>query len=125
MQEDRGSAYYINNDGIQIHNAWGLAEFQKKYPIFKDQTILDLIEFVNNHPVGSLKGNEYMDLSREINGRYESVFSAISDIRSAIDWTLVPHAWAEKEFTIWYGSWVLKSIKINTAILHKGKSYGL
>jgi len=125
MQEDRGSAYYVNNEGIQIHNAWGLAEFQKKYPIFKDQTILDLIKFIENHPIGSLKGSEYIDLSREINGRYESVFTAISDIRSAIDWTLVSHEWAEKEFTIWYGSWILKFIKIDTAILHKGKSYGL
>lgn len=112
MQEDRGSAYYVNNEGIQIHNAWGLAEFQKKYPIFKDQTILDLIKFVNDYPIGSLKGSEYIDLSKEINGRYESVFSAISDIRASIDWNLTPKEWAGKEFTIWYGSWILTFIKI-------------
>ena len=125
MIEDRGSGYYVNDNGIQIHNAWGLAEFQKKYPIFKDQGILDLITFVDNNPMGSLRGSEYIDISKEINGRYESTLVSISDIKSAIDWTLVPHEWAEKEFTIWYGSWILKFIKIDTAILHKGKSYGL
>jgi hypothetical protein len=125
MNEERGSAYYLNNDGIQIHNAWGLAEFQKKYPIFKDQTVLDLVKFVDDHPMGNLSGSEYINLSKEINGRFQSVFQEISDIRSAIDWTIVPHDWAEKELTLWYGSWVLKSVFIHTHILHKGKSYGL
>ncbi|NBV98034.1 MAG: hypothetical protein EBR67_00810 [Proteobacteria bacterium] len=125
MNEDRGSAYYVNDNGIQIHNAWGLAEFQKKYPIFKDQTILDLIDFIGDRPIGCLAGSEYIDLTKEINGRFESVFKDISDIRSAIDWSKIPHDWAEKEVSIWYGSWVLKSFFIPTAALHKGKSYGL
>lgn len=123
--EDRGSYYYISGDGIQIHNAYGLAEIQKKYPIFKDKTILDLIEFVDKHPLGSLTGSEYIDLSKEINGRFESVFNDITDLKTAIDWTRVPDSWAEKELSIWHGSWILKMIKIGTAILHKGKSYGL
>lgn len=123
--EERGSAYFISEKGIQIHNPWGLAEFQKKYPIFKDQTILDLIEFVNKTNLHYLTKSEYMDIIKEITGRFESVFRDISDIKSAIDWTLVPDVWAEKELSVWQGSSILKSVFIQTHILHKGKSYGL
>ena len=118
IEEERGSAYSINKDTVFIQNAWGVAEIQKVYTIFKSVEVLDLINFVDQNPLGSLQGMKYMDLMKEIQERFENTFKNI-DLKSAIDWQKIPTQWAEKELVIVHGSWVIKSLKIGTAILHK------
>lgn len=109
--EERGSYYYINNEGIQIHNAYGLAEFQEKYNIFYGNEIIDLVEFISKSKLGSLSGNDYYSLIQEINGRFQSVISNL-DIKNSILWDKVPKEWNNLELSIWQGNWVLKSILI-------------
>ena len=118
IEEERGSAYSINKDTVFIQNAWGVAEIQKVYTIFKSVEVLNLIDFVDKNPLGSLRGMKYMDLMKEIQEKFENTFKNI-DLKSAIDWQKIPTQWAEKELVIVHGSWVIKSLKIGTAILHK------
>ena len=118
IEEERGSAYSINKDTVFIQNAWGVAEIQKVYTIFKSVEVLNLIDFVDQNPLGSLQGMKYIDLIKEIQERFENTFKNI-DLKSAIDWQKIPTQWAEKELVIVHGSWVIKSLKIGTAILHK------
>ena len=118
MIEQRGSAYSINKDTVFIQNAWGVAEIQKVYTIFKSVEVLNLIDFVDQNPLGSLQGMKYIDLMKEIQEKFENTFKNI-DLKSAIDWQKIPTQWAEKELVIVHGSWVIKSLKIGKAISHK------
>lgn len=118
IEEERGSAYSINEDTVFIQNAWGVAEIQKVYTIFKSVEVLDLINFVDKNPLGSLQGMKYIDLMKEIQEKFENTFKNI-DLKSAIDWQKIPTQWGEKELVIVHGSWVIKSLKINTSVLHK------
>jgi len=114
MIENYGSIYY-NKDKIEIHNPWELAQLQKEYPIFKDQEILNLIELINNPVVAckDLRENEYVDLSKEINKKYKSVFTNTFDFISAINWSAVPNEWAAKKIIILCDSLILKSVSVS------------
>ena len=77
MIEERGSAYSINEDTVFIQNAWGVAEIQKVYTIFRSVEVLDLINFVDKNPLGSLQGMKYIDLMKEIQEKFENIFKNI------------------------------------------------